>query len=41
MISLQKFFGKDDQFFNLLEASASEASTSIKALNKVLSRPAA
>jgi uncharacterized protein len=41
MISLQKIFGKDDQFFTLLEASASEGSTSIKALNKVLSQPGA
>jgi uncharacterized protein len=41
MISLQKLFGKDDQFFTLLEASASEGSTSIKALNKVLSQPGA
>ena len=41
MISLQKLFGKDDQFFTLLEASASEGSNSIKSLNKVLSQPAA
>jgi uncharacterized protein Yka (UPF0111/DUF47 family) len=41
MISLQKIFAKDDKFFVLLEASAAEGSTSIKALNRVLSRPAA
>ena len=39
MISLQKLFGKDDKFFTLLEASAEEGRTSIKALNKVLSAP--
>ena len=39
MISLQKIFGKDDKFFDLLEASAEEARHSVQALNKVLSNP--
>lgn len=34
MFSLQRFFGKEDKFFDLLEASASEASMSVKALEK-------
>lgn len=38
MISLQKFFGKDDTFFDLLEASALEGQNSINALNEILSR---
>ncbi len=38
MISLQKLFGKDDTFFNLLEASAIEGQNSIQALNAILSR---
>ncbi len=41
MISLQKFFGKDDKFFDLLEASAQEARHCVQAMNKVLSNPAA
>jgi len=41
MISLQKIFAKDDKFFTLLEASAAEGSTSIQALNRLLSQPAA
>jgi uncharacterized protein Yka (UPF0111/DUF47 family) len=41
MISLQKFFGKDDKFFELLEASAQEARTCVQAMNKVLSQPGA
>lgn len=41
MISLQKFFGKDDKFFELLEASAQEARHCVQAMNKVLSAPAA
>lgn len=41
MISLQKLFGKDDKFFTLLEASASEGRASIQALNRVLSTPSA
>jgi len=40
MFSLQKFLGKDDKFFALLEASAEEASQSLRALNRVLSKPA-
>ena len=41
MISLQKFFGKDDKFFNLLDASAEEGRLSIKALMDVLAHPEA
>lgn len=37
MFSLQKFLGKDDNFFNLLEASAEEARHSVQVLNRVLS----
>lgn len=36
MFSLQKFLGKDDNFFNLLEASAEEARHSVQVLNRVL-----
>ncbi len=36
MFSLQKLLGKDDKFFNLLEASAEEARHSVQALNRVL-----
>jgi len=36
MISLQKIFGKDDKFFDLLEASAEEARRSVQVLNGVL-----
>jgi uncharacterized protein Yka (UPF0111/DUF47 family) len=39
MISVQKLFGKEDQFFDLLEASASEAAVSIKILSKYLQHP--
>jgi len=42
MISLQKIFSKDDEFFELLEASAEECRTSIQALQHILangSRP--
>jgi uncharacterized protein len=39
MFSLQKLFGKDDRFFDLLEASADEARHSVQALNRVLSSP--
>jgi uncharacterized protein len=35
MFSLQKLLGKEDKFFNLLEASAQEARTSVQALVKV------
>ena len=40
MISLQKFFGKDDIFYDLLEASAEEARQSVRALAKLFSEPA-
>ncbi|MBI5382117.1 MAG: DUF47 family protein [Opitutae bacterium] len=36
MISLRKLFGKEDKFFDLLEASAMEAETSIKLLGNYL-----
>ncbi|HWH69011.1 MAG TPA: DUF47 family protein [Candidatus Sulfotelmatobacter sp.] len=42
MFSLQKLLGKEDKFFNLLEASAEEARTSVQALVKLskdLARP--
>src|ERR1043166_2787249 len=39
MFSLQKILGKDDKFFELLEASAEEARHSVQALNQILSRP--
>lgn len=35
MFSLQKLLGKEDKFFSLLEASAEEARTSVKALVKL------
>jgi uncharacterized protein len=41
MISLQKFFGKDDKFFDLLDASALEGQHAIQALNRLLQQPAA
>jgi uncharacterized protein Yka (UPF0111/DUF47 family) len=41
MFSLQKLLGKDDKFFGLLEASAEEACESVRALNRVLSKPGA
>ena len=40
MISLQNFFGKDDIFYDLLEASAEEARQSVRALAKLFSEPA-
>ena len=39
MFSLRKLFGKDDRFFDLLEASSDEARHCVQALNKVLSSP--
>jgi uncharacterized protein Yka (UPF0111/DUF47 family) len=39
MFSLQKLLGKDDRFFDLLEASATEARQCVQALNQTLSRP--
>ena len=41
MISLRKLFGKDDKFYDLLEASAEEARTSIKLLASYLQTRAA
>src|SRR5206468_9776064 len=34
-----KILGKDDKFFELLEASAEEARHSVQTLNQILSRP--
>jgi uncharacterized protein Yka (UPF0111/DUF47 family) len=39
MFSLQKLFGKDDRFFELLEASSQEARRSVQMLNELLSAP--
>jgi len=39
MFSLQKLLGKDDKFFELLEASADEAWHCVQALTRVLSAP--
>jgi len=39
MISIQRLLGKEDRFFNLLEASAEQALTSVKVLNKYLAHP--
>jgi uncharacterized protein Yka (UPF0111/DUF47 family) len=39
MFSLQKIFSQDERFFDLLEASAEEASRSVEALNGLLSNP--
>ena len=39
MISFQKFFGKSDVFYDLLEASAVQARESVQALHKLLSQP--
>ena len=36
MFSLKKLFGKDDKFYDLLEASAEEAKTSITLFSKFL-----
>jgi uncharacterized protein Yka (UPF0111/DUF47 family) len=36
MFSLQKFFSRDEQFFELLEASAAECRTSVQALKHVI-----
>ena len=35
MFSIQKFFGKEDKFFGLLEASAQEAQACVKVLSKM------
>ncbi len=39
MISLQKFFGKTDVFYDLLEKSAEEAHHSVQALSKLITQP--
>jgi uncharacterized protein len=39
MISLQKFFGKSDVFYTLLEQSAEEAKHGVKALKTLFSQP--
>jgi hypothetical protein len=39
MFSLQKLFGKEDKFFDLLEASAEEARSSVQILMKYLQHP--
>lgn len=39
MFSLQKMLSKDDKFFDLLEASAEEARSSVQALTRVLAKP--
>lgn len=39
MISLQKLFGKNDIFYDLLEASAAEALHSVQALDKLIKEP--
>jgi len=41
MISIQKLLGKDDVFYNLLEASAQEALQSAQMLGKLLRQPQA
>jgi uncharacterized protein len=39
MISLQKIFGKTDIFYDLLEASAKEAQSSVQSLSKLFVQP--
>lgn len=39
MISFQKFFGKTDIFYDLLEASATEAQNSVQSLSKLFTQP--
>lgn len=39
MFNLQRFFGKPDKFFSLLEASAEQARSSIDSVVKILSQP--
>jgi uncharacterized protein len=39
MFSLQRFLGKEDKFFDLLEASAAEACTSVRALSAFIKKP--
>lgn len=40
MFSLQKLLGKDDKFFELLEAGADEAQASVSAIVKIVRQPA-
>src|SRR5439155_1079405 len=39
MFSLQKMLGKEDKFFDLLEASAEEAHSSVQLLNELIKSP--
>ena len=39
MISLRRVFGKDDRFFNLLEASAEEARSSVASVGRLFRTP--
>src|SRR5688572_6720201 len=39
MFSLQKLLGKDDKFFDLLQASAEEGLHSVEALKRILTNP--
>src|SRR6185503_13421601 len=39
MFTVQKLFSKDEQFYDLLEASAEESRRSVQALNRVLTNP--
>src|SRR6187549_3809338 len=39
MISFQRLLGREDVFFGLLEASASECVNSVEALRRIVSRP--
>ena len=39
MFSLQKLLGKDDKFFDLLQASAEEGFHSVEALKRILTNP--
>jgi len=39
MFTVQKFFSKDDKFYDLLEASAEESGRSVQALTRVLAHP--
>ncbi len=39
MFSLQKLLGKDDKFFDLLQASAQEGLQSVEALKRILTNP--
>ncbi len=41
MFSLQKLLGKDDKFFDLLQASAEEGLHSVEALKRILTNPSA